>query len=139
MKRPSFVKKEDRALPSSYEAHFGETRDPTGHTEEIDGAKRVLRDFIEDMDGNRVPTATLDLLGTAVDTLCTYAGCPHGAMMFAEYLTSPYATSYRHTAALLKDYLVEISEVIDSRFAIAARRAASTQPNQNLIDDDLPF
>lgn len=140
MKRPLFVKKEDWALPSSYEKHFGETRDPTEHLAEIDGAKRILLGFVDDMDAKRIPTATLDLLGTAADILCSYAGYPHDAMLFADYLTSSHAaTSYRHTASLVKDYLAEISDVIDARLAMAVRSNAQILSNQNLADDDLPF
>lgn len=92
------------------------------------------------MDAKKAPIATLDSLSAAADSLCTYAGCPHSAVTFVDYLTSPYAgKSYQHTAALVKDYLAEMSEVIDARLTIAARSGTSTRFNRNLNDDDLPI
>ena len=84
MKRPLFVTKEDWALPSSYEKHSGETRDPTGHAAEIDEAKRTLLGFVEDMNAKRIPSETPDLLGTAADVVCAPAKTPLFAVMLGE-------------------------------------------------------
>lgn len=129
-------------LPSSFEEYTGEVWDPTDHENEIKEANQVLYEFITDMGANRVPTATLDILQSASETLGLYAGYPEDTCLIIDFLHITGGKSYRDTAAILKEYLEQMNSLIEARRAKSVKLAVEPATNpcsESQADDDIPF
>ena len=116
-------------FPSEYEEYDGQVFDPRQHQQEIADANRVLNGFLEDMDANRVPVATLKEVRIAAGTIGLYAGYPLEACNMETFLDSKQAgSSYRKTASILKDFVGEMDVLIQARMK-TAQAAEAPIPN----------
>lgn len=134
-------------FPSEVEKHFGEVFDPRKYQQEIADANRVLKDFLDDMDANRVPIATLKEVRMAAGTIGLYAGYPRDAGNMESFLDSEQAgSSYRKTASILKDFVGEMNALIQARMKAAqavedfiANSDNHTATSRIVNEDDIPF
>ena len=132
----------ENVFPSEYEEYSEELWYPTHHEEEIQNANRVLRDFVSEMEANRVPKATLDDIKAATDTLGIYAGYPADAAYMEEFFSLRMAASYRTTASVVKRFSADMNQLIEARRAESARLAAASKAGprrRTITDDDVPF
>ena len=136
-------------IPSPIEDHLGQVWDPRQHLDEIAESNRVLKQFLEDMDAKRLPSATLDHVRAAAGTLGLYAGYPSEACHVETFLDSPEASSsYRTTASVLKGFMEEMNSLILARMkstqvtASAAPDSLSPASRPGVSpahEDDIPF
>ena len=139
--------KSTMVFPSENEEYTGQVFDPRQYQQEIAGANRVLKGFLDDMDANRVPIATLKEVRIAACTIGLYAGYPLDACNIETFLDSEEAgSSYRKTASILKGFVGEMNALIQARLK-AAEAAEAHVPNPNIPtvtsrtvnEDDIPF
>lgn len=134
-------------FPSEVEKHFGEVFDPRQYQQEIADANRVLKGFLDDMDANRVPIATLKEVRMAAGAIGLYAGYPLEACNMETFLDSEQAgSSYRKTASILKNFVGEMNALIQARMKAAQAAedfiANSDNPmatSRMVNEDDIPF
>lgn len=134
-------------FPSEFEEYSGQAFDPRQYQQEIADANRVLKGFLDDMDANRVPIATLKELRIATGTIGLYAGYTLDACNMESFLDSEEAgSSYRNTASILKGYVGEMNALIQARMK-AAQAAEAPVPNSDnptvtsgtVSGHDIPF
>ena len=134
-------------FPSEYEEYAGQVLDPRLYQQEIADANRVLESFLEDMNDNRLPIATLKEIRIAAGTIGLYAGYPLDACNMETFLDSEQAgSSYRKTASILKDFVEEMNALIQARMKAAqaaeylvANSANPTVTARTVNEDDIPF
>jgi len=134
-------------FPSEYEEDAGQVFDPRLYQQEIIDANQVLEGFLEDMDDNRLPIATLKEVRIAASTIGLYAGYTVEAFKMEEFLDSELAgSSYRKTASILRSFVGEMNALIQARMKAAQAAedlvANSDNPKVTSIavnEDDIPF
>lgn len=128
-------------LPSSYEEYSGKIKDPTGHDDEIDKSTEILYGFVLDMKSNRVPTATMDMLIEATETLGEFAGYPQDTADVISFLDIVGSKSYQDSANLIEEYLKKMKLLFEER-KVESTRPSATQALDSLAesnDKEVPF